>query len=305
VQDMAMRIPTESARSRADSAAHPVTPILAAALQSSLALAESDPAFTALVLSMPAEGDIARHLKSDIDPDAVLAARQSLRRALGAALATNLLELRERITSPPPYDPGAAQAQRRQFRAAALDLAAAGDPGLALPPARAAFRDADNMTDRMAALTVIAQYPGEDREEALAAFEKRYAGDALVMDKWFALNATLPEPGTLDRVKALMSHDAYSAQNPNRARALIGSYAMANPSQFHRADGAGYDFLATMLLAFDAFNPQLAGRVAIAFRTWRMMEAGRRAKAEAALRRVAATDTLSTDLRDIVERTLG
>ncbi len=161
------------------------------------------------------------------------------------------------------------------------------------------------MTDRMAALTTLAQRPGPVRETALAAFEKRYAGDALVMDKWFAINATLPEPEILDRVKALMSHSAYSAQNPNRARALIGSFALMNPSQFHRADGAGYEFLADMLLAFDTFNPQLSGRVSTAFRTWRMMEPGRRVKAEAALRRIAGSKGLSADLRDIVERTLG
>jgi aminopeptidase N len=305
VQDMALAILTACGRTGEDAAAHAVTPVLIAAIESSLALAESDPAFVALVLAMPGEGDIARHLKADIDPDRVLGARRSLRKALGAALGRQLLAQRERIAVPYPYDPGAAQAQKRQFRAAALDLAAAGAPDLALPVVRAAYQAADNMTDRMASLGTLSHFPGAERDEALSAFEQRYAGNALVMDKWFAINATLPEPETLDRVKALMSHAAYSAQNPNRARALIGSFALMNPSQFHRADGAGYDFLATMLLAFDAFNPQLAGRVATAFRTWRMMESGRRAKAESALRRIAGSPKLSSDLKDIVERTLA
>jgi aminopeptidase N len=282
-----------------------VTPTLIAALHETLPLAKADPAFAALVLILPGEADVARTLKSDVDPQRIHLARKRLRGAVGRALADALLALRETITVPAPYDPGAAQAQKRQFRAVALDLAAAGDPERGQSLAEAAFAGADNMTDRMAALTTLVQVPGPRREAALATFERRYATDPLVMDKWFAINATLPEPETLDRVKGLMSHTAYSAQNPNRARALIGSFALMNPSQFHRADGAGYAFLADMLLAFDAFNPQLAGRISTAFRTWRMMEPGRRGKAEAALKRIMAAPKLSSDLRDIVERTLA
>jgi aminopeptidase N len=305
VQDLAMTVLMTCGRDGSDPALHDVTPVLTAAMKNALALAENDPAFVALVLALPSEGDVARNLKENVDPSRVHAARKGLRRSIGGALCDELLERRAAMTVPAPYDPGAQQAQRRQFRAAALDLAAAGHVAKGLAVAEAAFRAADNMTDKMAALTTLAQVPGTAREAALKEFEQRYASNPLVMDKWFAINASLPESSTLQRVKDLMSHQAYSSQNPNRARALIGSYALMNPSQFHRADGEGYNFLADMLLAFDAFNPQLAGRVATAFRTWRSMEPGRRAHAEKALLRIQSAKVLSSDLKDIIDRTLG
>jgi aminopeptidase N len=305
VQDLAMTVLTTSGREGSDPAAHAVTPVLIAAMQNVLTLAEEDPAFVALVLTLPSEGDIARNLKDNVDPGHVHAARKGLRKVIGAALCDELLERRAAMIVPAPYDPGAKQSQRRQFRAAALDLAAAGNADKSTAIAETAFNSADNMTDRMAALTTLAQQPGAQRETALRDFEHRYADNPLVMDKWFAINASLPETGTLQRVKDLMGHQAYSAQNPNRARALIGSFALMNPSQFHRPDGEGYRFLADMLLAFDAFNPQLAGRVATAFRTWRSMEPGRRQHAKEALLRIQAVKALSSDLKDIIDRTLG
>jgi aminopeptidase N len=114
-----------------------------------------------------------------------------------------------------------------------------------------------------------------------------------------------PRPDTLARVRALMNHQAFSMTNPNRVRSLIGAFAHSNPTQFNRADGEGYDFLAGVILTLDPKNPQVAARMATAFRTWRTMEAGRQAKAEAALRRVQGTAALSRDVSDIVERALA
>ena len=113
-----------------------------------------------------------------------------------------------------------------------------------------------------------------------------------------------PQPETLAQVRALTGHAAFSFANPNRVRALIGAFA-ANPTQFNRADGAGYDFVADNILALDPKNPQLAARLATAFRTWRTLEAGRRAKAQAALERIKLTPNRSRDVADIVERALG
>jgi aminopeptidase N len=157
----------------------------------------------------------------------------------------------------------------------------------------------------MAALSALVQRPGKRRDDALAGFEARHGADPLVMDKWFAIQATIGEAETLARVEALMRHPAFSIANPNRVRALIGAFALSNQSQFHRADGAGYRFLADLLLAIDRSNPQLASRLATAFRTWRMMEPTRRMHADAALTRIARAETLSVDLSDIVERTLA
>jgi aminopeptidase N len=143
------------------------------------------------------------------------------------------------------------------------------------------------------------------RAAALDDFYGRYAGDALVVDKWLALQAGIPEPATLDRVRALTHHPAFSFGNPNRVRSLIGSFAQANQTQFNRLDGAGYEFVADAVLTLDGKNPQVAARLLSAFKSWRSLEAVRRGRAEAALRRVAASASLSRDVEDIVSRALG
>jgi len=126
-----------------------------------------------------------------------------------------------------------------------------------------------------------------------------------VMDKWFALQAVIAEADALDRVGELMRHPAFSIANPNRARALIGGFAMANPTQFNRADGHGYQYVAESVLQIDLKNPQVAARIMTAFRSWRTLEPGRRGKAADTLAQIANQTNLSRDLRDIVERTLG
>ena len=126
-----------------------------------------------------------------------------------------------------------------------------------------------------------------------------------MIDKWLSLQAIVPEAGTLDQVRALTRHPAFSMSKPNRVRALIGAFAHGNPTQFNRADGEGYDFVADMVLALDPKNPQISARLATALRNWRTLEAGRRAKAEAALKRIQAAPGLSRDLADIVERALA
>ena len=161
------------------------------------------------------------------------------------------------------------------------------------------------MTDRMAALATLSLHDVPERQQALDDFYRRYAADALVIDKWFSLQAMIPQADTLDHVRRLADHPAFSLANPNRVRALIGAFAQANPTQFNRADGAGYDFIADSVLALDPKNPQISARLATAFRTWRTLEAGRRGLAEAALTRIKAAPDLSRDLADIVERALA
>ncbi|MEJ2379277.1 MAG: aminopeptidase N C-terminal domain-containing protein [Pseudolabrys sp.] len=143
------------------------------------------------------------------------------------------------------------------------------------------------------------------RKQALDDFYKRYASDALIVDKWFSLQATIPQPDTLDRVRELTGHSAFSISNPNRVRALIGAFAQGNPTQFNRADGAGYEFVAETVLSLNSKNPQQAARLCTAFRAWRTLEDGRRARAQAALSRIKASPGLSRDVADIVERALA
>jgi len=278
---------------------------LMAALGAILKDAKLEPAFIALVLAPPSEADIAREIGRDVDPDAVFKARRALRAAIGTRHAGALADTHARMITPGPYRPDAHSAGRRALKNACLDLLAMTEASDAIARANGQYRSADNMTDRMAALDTLSLHDRRERTAALDDFYARYADDPLIIDKWLALQAAIPEPATLDRVRALTSHPAFSAANPNRIRALIGSFAQVNHTQFNRSDGAGYDFVADFVLALDPKNPQVAARLMGAFRSWRALEAKRRGRAEATLRRVAATPALSRDVHDIVARTLA
>ena len=266
-----------------------------------------DPAFAAQVLALPSEGDLADELETETDPDAIFSARRALRRRLGTGLRERLTSLREALAEPAgtPFSPDAAAAGRRALRNAALDLIAAADPQAGAALAQAQIEAATNMTDRLAGLATLALLPGEPREVALTAFAERYADEPLVLDKWFAIQAMIPEDGTVARIRQLQSHPAFAMTNPNRVRSLIGSFSLANPTQFNRLDGAGYALVAETVLALDGTNPQVAARLMTAFGPWRRLEPGRRAAAEAALRRIVATPGLSRDVTDIVTRSVA
>jgi aminopeptidase N len=264
-----------------------------------------EPAFVALALVPPGEGDVAREISRDIDPDAIFRARAGLRAATGEQLGPALATLYDRMALSGDYSPDAQSAGRRALRNVAIDLlAATGKPAVIARVCRQ-YETANNMTDRMAALVTLSLHEVPEREHALADFHARYASDALVVDKWFSLQATIPQPNTLENVRRLTAHPAFSPANPNRVRALIGAFAQGNTTQFNRADGLGYDFVADTVLALDQKNPQISARLATAFRSWRMLEAGRRMKAEAALTRIKGAPGLSRDLADIVERALA
>ena len=186
-----------------------------------------------------------------------------------------------------------------------LNLLAATGESHAVALAFTQYQSADNMTDRMAALLTLAQHDVPQRKTAFADFYQRYQNNPLIVDKWFTLQAITPDKTTLDNVRALTAHPTFSMSNPNRVRALIGSFATINQKEFNRADGAGYDFLAEQILTLDESNRQVAARMATVFRTWRTLEASRRARAEAALQKIAARSTLSNDVRDIVARALA
>ena len=224
---------------------------------------------------------------------------------MGQALASKLAATYDLLDTRESYTPMAESAGRRSLRNVALDLLTAGvrDKGISL--AEKQFTTADNMTDRFSALAVLSLYAGETREKALASFEQRFSEDPLVLDKWFALQASIPEQETLDRVKRLMKHPGFSMRNPNRVRSLIGSFAMSNPSQFNRSDGAGYFFLRDTVLELDSTNPQVAARLLGALKTWRLLESNRRGLAAQCLKDIAASKKLSPDLQDIVTRALA
>ena len=264
-----------------------------------------EPAFVALALTPPGESDLAREIGRDVDPDAIFAARFALQGEMGQHLAGSLFDHYRRLSESRPYTPDAAGAGRRALRNTCLSLLVATRRRDAISLAARQYQDADNMTDRMAALSTLSLCDVPERAATLDDFYARYDGDPLIIDKWFTLQATIPEPGTLDRVKALTAHPAFSFTNPNRVRALIHAFALANQKEFNRADGAGYDFVVDTVLALDRKNPQLAARLLSALKSWRVLEPGRRAMAEKALQRVAAAPSRSPDVADIVQRALA
>ena len=264
-----------------------------------------EPAFIALALTLPGESDLAREIGRDVDPDAIFAARAGLRAVVGDHLAGPLFDHYRRLSESQPYAPDAAGAGRRALRNVCLDLLVATGRPDAVSLAAQQYQAADNMTDRMAALSTLSLRDVPERTAALDDFYTRYGDNPLIVDKWFTLQATIPEPATLDRVKALTGHAAFSFANPNRVRALIHAFALANPKEFNRTDGAGYDFIAYTVLALDRKNPQLAARLLSALKSWRMLEPRRRAMAEKALQRVAAAPAPSPDVADIVQRALA
>eukprot|EP00998_Keelungia_sp_KM082_P009896 NODE_6089_length_659_cov_0.796992_g6066_i0.p1 GENE.NODE_6089_length_659_cov_0.796992_g6066_i0~~NODE_6089_length_659_cov_0.796992_g6066_i0.p1 ORF type:complete len:185 (-),score=35.61 NODE_6089_length_659_cov_0.796992_g6066_i0:103-591(-) len=161
------------------------------------------------------------------------------------------------------------------------------------------------MTDRMAALSVLVEFDGPERDDALAEFHDRFQNDEQVMDKWFAVQAMSSLPDTLDRVKALLDHPRFSMKKPNKVRALIATFAMANPIRFHAADGSGYAFVIDKLIELDRLNPQVAARLLGVFGQWRRLPAERGRKMKDALERLSETDGLSRDSTEIATKSLA
>jgi len=167
------------------------------------------------------------------------------------------------------------------------------------------FEQADNMTDALAGMSALAQFDCPERASALAQFYERWKNEALVLDKWLAVQATSRLPGTLAEVRRLMQHPAFDLKNPNKVRALVSSFCHANHARFHAADGAGYAFCAEQVMALDALNPQVAARLARAFDRWKKFDAGRQSHARAALERIRELAGLSKDTLEVVTRALA
>jgi len=265
----------------------------------------ADPAFAALAIALPGEADMAREIGTDVDPEAIGQALDALRAAIARGVMAEAKVACTALARPQPFSPDGASAGRRALIGQLLRLLIAADEKTGAKTAYTHFEAATNMSERIYALRVLTTADVPEREAALHAFESRYGEDALMLDMWFSLKAVIAGPGAVNRARALMQHPKFTLSNPNRARSVIGAFASGNPRGFHAEDGTGYDFVAEMIGAMDQRNPQIAARLATSFRTWRNLEAGRRAKAEAALRRLAASPPLSRDLGDILERSLA
>jgi aminopeptidase N len=264
-----------------------------------------EPAFVAEAIGLPDEDYIADRM-AVVDVDAIHAARKALRRQIAATLRIEFERLYAASRDTGAYSPDAAPAGRRALKNSALAyLAALADEDAGLRDRIAGqYRAADNMTDRMAALRLLVDIAGPERQAALEDFHARFRDDALVLDKWLALQAISALPDTLDRVKALLSHPAFSMQKPNKVRALIGSFT-ANALRYHAADGAGYAFHADRILALDPKNPQVAARMLAPLGRWRRFDAGRQERMKAELQRILAAPKLSRETYEIASKSLG
>jgi aminopeptidase N len=265
--------------------------------------ASRDPAFAAEALAPPSESTIAEQMEV-VDPDAIHAARNELKRSLARAFRKVLLQACRAHRVPGPYSPDAASAGKRALRNAALALLMELDDAEARALCMRQFESADNMTDSLAALALLADRDCPEREPALAAFYAKWKDEALVVDKWLSVQATTRLPSTLAEVKRLMAHPAFSLRNPNKVYALIGGFR-GNQLRFHGADGAGYAFLSEQVIALDAINPQVAARMARGFDRWRKFDAGRQAHARAALERIRDTQNISKGVLEVATRALA
>ncbi len=265
---------------------------------------KADPALAAETLVLPSQSALALEF-GEVDVAALDAAHRGLKRYLATELEDAWLAAWERSRAEGAYRHTPEEAGRRRLHGVTLTWLCRHASGEHLARAEREFATADNMTDRLNALGALAEHDDPRSERALAEFRKRYDGELLVLDKWFVLQATSPRPGALARVKALMDDPAFKLDNPNRVRALIGSFAHHNHPGFHAQDGSAYRFIAEQVRALDAMNPQVAARLVACFSQWRRYDAARRKLIRAELEALSAAPAISRDVYEIVERSLA
>ena len=269
-----------------------------------------DAAFKELVLTLPSETYIAEQLDV-VDPQRIHAVRETMREQLAGALQADWAWAFDAHQDNGAYRPDPVSTGRRALAGLALTMLclAARASGDAVWPGKAyqRFKDAGNMTDRFNALSALVVSGQPLAQDALVRFHAMFKGEALVIDKWFALQAGAPDRGgnVLPAVRHLMTHPDFNLKNPNRARSVVFSYCSANPGAFHRGDAAGYVFWSERVLELDALNPQVAARLARALDRWKKLAEPYRNAAREAIARVAEKSDLSNDVREVVTRALA
>lgn len=281
---------------------------LVAALRTLLEDESLDQAMVAEMLSLPGEAYLTE-ISEVADVEAIHAAREFARKELASALFAPLwarYQANREVSKATPYVAEAAHFARRSLQNIALSYLMLSEKPEVLAACVDQFDNADNMTERLAALAVLVNSPfQEEQGKALAMFADFFKDDPLVMDQWFSVQAGCPLPGGLERVHALMQHEAFTLKNPNKVRALIGAFANQNLINFHRADGAGYRFLADQVITLNALNPQIASRLLAPLTRWRKYGSARQALMKAELERILASGELSSDVYEVVSKSLA
>ncbi|MEN5142632.1 aminopeptidase N [Pseudomonas juntendi] len=267
-----------------------------------------DPAMVAEMLSLPGEAYLTE-ISQVADVDAIHAAREFARQQIAAQLFDALwarYQANREVSRSTAYVASAEHFARRSLQNIALSyLMQSGKPQV-LAATLEQFEQCDNMTERLTALAVLVNSPFEtERAKALEAFAEHFKDNPLVMDQWFSVQAASALPGGLARVKALMQHPAFTLKNPNKVRALIGAFAGQNLVNFHAADGSGYRFLADLVIELNALNPQIASRQLAPLTRWRKYDDARQALMKGELERILASGELSSDVYEVVSKSLA
>ncbi len=309
-QQLALRRAVQAVRAEGPVGAAPLDEAFIGAMRAVLRHPVLDAALKELVLTLPAETYIAEQLDV-VDPQRIHAVRETMREQLAQALQADWAWAYEQHKDNGAYRPDPLSSGRRALAGMALTMLciAARETGDTVWPGKAyqRFKDAGNMTDRFNALSALVVSGQPLAQEALARFHTKFKDEALVIDKWFALQAGAPDRGgnVLPAVRQLMNHPDFNLKNPNRARSVIFSFCSANPAGFHRSDAAGYVFWSERVLELDAINPQVAARLARALDRWKKLAEPYRSAAREAIARVAAKSDLSADVREVVTRALA
>ncbi|OFZ90288.1 MAG: aminopeptidase N [Betaproteobacteria bacterium RBG_16_66_20] len=270
-------------------------------------LRNTDHAFVAEVLTLPSEAFLAEQMEV-VDPDALHASRNALRKAVAANLKQELLDKYRGLESSGPYSPDAASSGKRALRNLALSYLMELETTDLVALCYEQFGQQDetraNMTEQFAALACLANSNASQRAIALDSFYDKWQHEPLIVDKWLAVQAGSRLPGTLARVKQLLAHPAFDLKVPNKVYSLIRGFS-ANHVRFHAADGAGYVFLADQVLALDKLNPQIAARIARGFDRWKKFDDKRKTVARTQLERIRDSGGLSRDVAEIIEKALA
>jgi len=266
---------------------------------------EPDPGFAALLLALPEENVLAAGMTPPVDLDALVAARDFVTHELAATLRADWQANYERLSSNEPYRADARSIARRRLRNLSLHyLASLGEPALIDLVVRQ-VAEGSSATDRLAALSILANTDCAERLPALDRFYERWRSNDLIVNKWLNVQATARLPGTVDRVRALMGHESFEFANPAKGWALIGGFCRRNYVQFHEATGAGYRLFAEVTLAADRLKPESVHWLMPQAMQWRRYDAGRQGLMQAELERMRATPGISRGLRELLTNALG
>ena len=281
---------------------------LVEALRTVLGNEQLDQAMVAEMLSLPGEAYLTE-ISDVADVEAIHVAREFARKQLADSLFDALwtrYQANREVSKATPYVAEAEHFARRALQNIALSyLMLSGKPQV-LAAALEQFEHSDNMTERLTALAVLVNSPYEaEKAAALASFAEQFKDNPLVMDQWFSVQAGSTLPGGLQRVRELMQHPAFTIKNPNKVRALVGAFAGQNLINFHAADGSGYRFLADLVIELNGFNPQIASRQLAPLTRWRKYDAARQALMKAELERIRSSGELSSDVFEVVSKSLA